>query len=58
MVIQQYINLALDSLMNEPWVHLVLKHPVADEVVPPVTEAARNSSRIVLFSTKKLMATR
>ena len=29
--------------MNEPQAHIVLKHPVADEVVPPETEAARRA---------------
>ena len=39
MISRPYINLALDSLMNEPWAHIVLQHPGANEVIPPGVEA-------------------
>ena len=39
MISRPYIKLALDSLMNEPRVHILLKHPGADEVLTPETEA-------------------
>ena len=41
MISRPYINLALDSLMHEPWAHIVLQHPGANEVVPPEVEATR-----------------
>ena len=41
MISRSYINLALNSLMDEPRAHIVLKHPTKDEVVSPETEAVR-----------------
>ena len=45
MISHSYINLALNSLMDEPRAHIVLKHPTEDEVVSPETEAVRRSGR-------------
>ena len=45
MISRSYINLALNSLMDEPRAHIVLKHPTEDEAVPPETEAVRRSGR-------------
>ena len=45
MISRPYINLALDSLMNEPQAHIVLQHPGADEVVPPEVEAIRRAGQ-------------
>ena len=42
---RSYINLALNSLIDEPKAHIVLKHPTEDEVVSPETEAVRRSCR-------------
>ena len=39
MISRPYINLALDSLTNEPRAHILLQHPGADEVLTPETEA-------------------
>ena len=43
MISRPYINLALDSLMVEPRVHTVMKHPSSDEAVSPETEAVRRA---------------
>ena len=45
MISHSYINLALNSLMDEPRAHIVLKHPTEDEVVSLETEAVRRSGR-------------
>ena len=45
LISRSYINLTLNSLMDEPRAHIVLKHPTEDEVVSPKTEAVRRSSR-------------
>ena len=45
MISHSYINLALNSLMDEPRAHIVLKSPTEDEVVSPETEAVRRSGR-------------
>ena len=45
MISRPYINLALDSLMNEPRAHIVLQHPGANEVVPPEVEATRRAGQ-------------
>ena len=45
MISRSYINLTLNSLMDEPRAHIVLKHPTEDEVVSPETEAIRRSGR-------------
>ena len=45
MISRPYINLALDSLMNEPRVHIVLQHPVTNDVVPPEVEATRRAGQ-------------
>ena len=31
--------------MDEPWAHIVLKYPAADEVVPSETEAVRRAGQ-------------
>ena len=45
MISRSYINLALNSLMDGPRAHIVLKHPTEDEAVSPETEAVRRSGR-------------
>ena len=45
LISRSYINLALNSLMDEPRAHIVLKHPTEDEVISPKTEAVRRSGR-------------
>ena len=45
MISHSYINLTLNSLMDEPRAHIVLKHPAEDGAVPPETEAVRRSGR-------------
>ena len=45
MMSRPYINLALDSLMKEPWAHIMLQHPVTNEVVPPEVEATRRAGQ-------------
>ena len=45
MISRPYINLALDSLMNEPRAHIVLQHPGADEVITSEVEAIRRAGQ-------------
>ena len=45
MISRPYINLALDSLTNEPQEHILLQHPGADEVLTPETEAVRRAGQ-------------
>ena len=45
MISRSYISLTLNSLMDEPKAHIVLKHPTEDEAVPAETEAVRRSGR-------------
>ena len=45
MISRPYINLALDSLLNDPRAHLLLQHPGADEVLTPEIEAVRRSGQ-------------
>ena len=45
MISHPYINLALDSLLNEPRAHQVLTMPGEGEAVPAEVEALRRSGR-------------
>ena len=45
MISRPYINLALDSLLNEPRAHQVLTMPGEGEAVPAEVEALRRSGR-------------
>ena len=58
MISRPYINLAFDSLMNDPQALIVLQHPVTDEVVPPEIEATRRAGQEFLkncvFPNKKV----